>query len=73
MVQDSHFSRGSPTMPIIRFIVRRLLRIAFTAALVPLAGIAAVKVAERLERESGPTAMTKLLRQAGGRASYRRQ
>ncbi|MGI8752659.1 MAG: hypothetical protein ACR2MN_10175 [Acidimicrobiales bacterium] len=58
---------------VIRFVVRRLVRLLVAAALVPLAGIAAVRVAERLERDSGSSTMTRLLRDAGARASYRRQ
>ncbi|MDQ2726419.1 MAG: hypothetical protein M3Y91_00785 [Actinomycetota bacterium] len=58
---------------VIRFIGRRLLRLAVTIAIVPLAGIAAMRVADRLERESGPSTLTRLLREAGGRTSYRRQ
>ncbi len=56
---------------IIRFVLRRFLRLLVSAAIVPLAGIAAVKVADRMEQGSGPSTITRLLRQTGGRVSYR--
>lgn len=59
-------------LSIVRFIGRRLLRVALTAAVVPLVGIAAVRMADRMERDSGSSTVTRLLREAGGRASFRR-
>lgn len=54
-----------------RFVLRRLVRLLVAAAILPLAGLAAMKVADRLEQGSGPSTTTRLLRQAGGRAAYR--
>lgn len=58
---------------IIRFLVRRLIRLILAAAVVPMAGVAATKLAERLEREGGPSTTTRLLRQGGEVVSYRRR
>ncbi len=57
---------------VIRFVVRRLVRLVAAAAIVPMVGLAAVKLADRVERDSGASAMTRILRDIGGRASYRR-
>lgn len=56
----------------IRFVVRRLVRLVAAAAIVPMVGLAAVKLADRVERDSGASSMTRILRDIGGRASYRR-
>jgi hypothetical protein len=58
---------------IVRFLGRRLLRVALAAAVLPLVGIAAARMADRMERDSGSSAMTRLLREVGGRASFRRR
>ena len=61
-------------MPLlIRALIRRLVRLFIAVAAVPLAGIAAVRIAERLERDAGPSTKTRLLRQAGDLASRRRR
>lgn len=60
-------------MFVVKFVLRRVLRLAITVAIVPLAGVAAVRAADHLERTSGPTAKTRVLRQAGVAVSRRRR
>jgi hypothetical protein len=61
-------------MPLlIRSLVRRLVRLFIAIAALPLAGIAAGRIADRLERDAGPSTKSRLLRQAGDLASRRRR